>query len=112
MPATEGDWRNTFEKRPVDSELNPPTSSLHHSQAVEIAKETGLCSDGRPCGENHAFFDDYCDDCPNNPCNCDGCTDGEGDQARLLAAYWRKDLLETRERLVEQINKNLIEGIV
>ena len=36
----------------------------------------------------------------------------QGDQARLLAVYWRKDLLETRMRLVEQINKNLIEGRV
>ena len=32
-----------------------------------------------------------------------------GDQARLLAAYWRKDLLETRERLVDQINDCVIE---
>ena len=49
-------------------ELNPPTSSLHHSQAVKIAKETGLCSDGRPCGEVHEFCQDaYCADCPNEP---------------------------------------------
>ena len=33
----------------------------------------------------------------------------QGDQARLLAAYWRKDLLETRMRLVEQINDSTIE---
>ena len=63
---------------PEKRELNPPTSSLHHSQTVEIAKETGLCSDGRPCGEVHEFCQDaYCADCPNDPCNCDGCTDGD-----------------------------------
>ena len=33
----------------------------------------------------------------------------QGDQAKLLAAYWRKDLLETRMRLVEQINDCMIE---
>ena len=45
--------------------LNPPTSSLHHSQAVEMAKETGLCSDGGDCGYNTTYFGGYCDGCPN-----------------------------------------------
>ena len=51
----------------LERELNPLTSSLQHSQAIEMARETGLCSDGRPCGEHNAHFDDYFDDCPNEP---------------------------------------------
>lgn len=63
-----GDWRNTLEKRPEKRELNSPTSSLTHAQAVEIAKETRLCNDGTPCGVINYFADDgYCDDCPKNP---------------------------------------------
>jgi len=83
-----GDWRNTMEVRP-ERELNPATSSITNAQAVQVAKDTGVCSDGRPCGEHHDHCDDYCDMCPNEPdpnqsehhlemvCDCDGCTDGD-----------------------------------
>jgi hypothetical protein len=83
-----GDWRDTLEKRP-ERELNPATSSMTNAQAVQAAKDTGVCSDGRPCGEHHDHCDDYCDMCPNEPdpnqseqprdmvCDCDGCTDGD-----------------------------------
>ena len=50
----------------LERELNPSTSSLHHSQAVEMAKETGLCSDGGDCGYNTTYFGGYCEDCPNH----------------------------------------------
>ena len=49
-------------KHRVDRQLNPPTSSLTHSQAREYAMESGMCSDGQPCGQ-----EDYCTDCPNAP---------------------------------------------
>jgi hypothetical protein len=78
-----GDWRDTLEKRP-ERELNPATSSMTNAQAVQVAKETGMCSDGKECNSEYG----YCGDCPNEPenhteqildiaCDCDGCTDGD-----------------------------------
>jgi hypothetical protein len=79
-----GDWRNTLEKRPEQRELNPTTSGLTNAQAVQTAKETGLCSDGKECGVIEFGIRHYCNDCPNQPehplnavCDCDGCTDGD-----------------------------------
>ena len=53
----------------LERESNPTTSSLTSAQQRQAAIETGLCSDGRPCGEVHEFCQDaYCADCPNEPC--------------------------------------------
>ena len=49
--------------RPEKRELNPCDPPSAYSAAVK----NGFCSDGRPCGEHHAYFDDYCADCPNEP---------------------------------------------
>lgn len=56
-----GDWRDTLERRPVQTpsrEFNPATIRLTDSQARELAIETGTCSDGGQCG-----IGGFCDDC-------------------------------------------------
>jgi hypothetical protein len=78
-----GDWRKTLEIRP-ERELNPATSSMTNAQAIQAAKETGVCSDGKECGVAEFGIRHYCNDCPNHTeqprdmvCDCDGCTDGD-----------------------------------
>lgn len=79
------DWRQTLEARPAFDEsradaigqngndgnhyreLNPTSSSLTHSQAVEAARDTGVCSDGLPCGQDIGQGPVYCAGCPNEP---------------------------------------------
>jgi hypothetical protein len=78
------DWKTTLRevKRETRRQLNPATSNLTNSQAREFAAESGMCSNGQPCGQN-----DYCDDCPNEPHKQD---------ARRLDAQLARDMKQQR----------------